>query len=155
MRPTGVSLVAVCLFLVGCGDEKTRTVTKVVTVTEPAETPPDDAAALTASPKRPGEIIVEGEGGENHGPYTFRQAIYRVRFEQFAPESPGLDFRRESSSFGAQLHRKPGLVEASTIHLFNATKKTGGNQVTVPGGKFYVDVEADHSYALRFTPKRR
>jgi hypothetical protein len=113
------------------------------------------APRLATTPKRPGEIIVKGRGTGVRGPFRFRPAPYVVRFVQYAPEAPSINFRTESSSFVAQLGRRPGEITATNVPLFNDTSARGKSIVSSAGGRYYVDVSsADHSYVIRLTPRR-
>jgi nitrogen fixation protein FixH len=71
---------------------------------------------------------------------------------QWAPDEPDLDFRTGSSSIVIQMNRKPGEIGADTVTVTNATKKKGATSVTMGSGSWYADVQADHSWAIRFTP---
>ncbi len=155
MRPVLLLVLACALGIAACGgDTETATVTETESSAAPEPKPEPVVPSLGTDRRKPGEIVIVSEGAESHGPRRFRNSIYTVRFEQFAPDQPGLDFRSESSSFVVQLHRKPGVIDSGTVHLFNATLDKGRTQVTIPGGEFYGDVSsADHSYALRFTPQ--
>ena len=58
---------------------------------------PRRKVALLQAPKRPGEVIVRGDlSPASHGPYAF-DGRYVVRFEQFAPEDPNLDFTAQTA----------------------------------------------------------
>ena len=118
-------------------------------------TPPPKASsakvALLAAPKRPGEVIVRGEGSpESHGPITF-DGRYRVRFQQFAPEDPDVDFTTQTT-FVATADKHAEEDGPGTVKLFHAARRTGSKTVTLHGPLF-VDVSfGDYPYALRFTP---
>jgi hypothetical protein len=120
-------------------------------------TPPPPASkakvALLETPKRPGEVIVRGEGSpESHGPYAF-DGRYLVRFEQFAPEDPNMDFAGQTA-FVATLDRQAEVEGSGTVRLFHAARRTGRRTVTLQG-RLYVDVSfGDFPYAVRFTPAR-
>jgi hypothetical protein len=108
------------------------------------------AVALAGRHRRHGEIVIEAEGEGNHGPHRFLPGIYSVRFQQFTAGQEDINFSTESSSLVVQLDRKPGEITAETVTVFNVTKGSGSNQITVPGGTFYVNVSADHGVVLRF-----
>jgi hypothetical protein len=110
--------------------------------------------ALAAAPRRPGEIVVQGEASPaTHGPYAF-DGRYVVRFEQIAPEDPGLDFGGETA-FVADVTRQAGDQGAGTVRLFRAAARTGRRSVTLRG-RLHVDVSfGDFPYAIRFTPTDR
>jgi hypothetical protein len=138
-----VPLVAVLVVLAGCGSEAAKR-TK----------PPDPAkakVALLQAPKRAGEIIVRGDlSPASHGPYAF-DGRYVVRFEQFAPEDPNVDFTAQTA-FVATLDRNPEQDGPGSIRLFHAARRTGRRRLALHG-KLFVDVSfGDFPYALRFTP---
>jgi hypothetical protein len=120
-------------------------------------TPPPSAAkasvALLRAPKRPGEIIVRGDlSPGSHGPFTF-DGRYLVRFEQFAPEDPHVDFSGQTA-FVASLDRRPETAAVGRIRLFKAARRTSRRTLTIHG-RLYVDVSfGDFPYAIRFTPQR-
>jgi hypothetical protein len=156
-------LVGATLAATGCGSTVSKsasaappqtTAAATTTATEAAPTPPSllKAAHLAADNVRPGEIIIKQSGTANRGPYAFRPGVYRVRFQQWT-SSGEVDFTTEASSLVVQLDRKPGDIGAETVTVFNATQGSGSNQITVPGGEFYVDVSSeDYGLVLRFTP---
>ena len=129
--------------LAGCGSEApTRT------------TPPDPAktkVALLQAPQRAGEIIVRGDlSPASHGPYAFN-GRYLVRFEQFAPEDPNVDFTAQTA-FVATLDRNAEQDGLGSVRLFHAARRTGRKTLALHG-KLFVDVSfGDFPYALRFTP---
>ena len=110
--------------------------------------------ALAAPPRRPGEIVVQGEASPaTHGPYAF-DGRYVVRFEQIAPEDPRLDFGAETA-FVADVTRRAGAQGAGTVRLFRAAARTGRRSVMLRG-RLHVDVSfGDFPYAIRFTPTDR
>jgi hypothetical protein len=120
-------------------------------------TPPPPASkakvALLQAPKRPGEVIVRGDASPaSHGPFAF-DGRYLVRFEQFAPEDPHVDFTGQTA-FVASLDHRAEEAGAGSIRLFRAAKRTGRRTVTLHG-RLYVDVSfGDFPYAIRFTPAR-
>ena len=138
-----VPLVAALVLLAGCGsDAATRT------------KPPDPAkarVALLQGPKRAGEIIVRGDlSPASHGPYAF-DGRYVVRFEQFAPEDPHMDFTAQTA-FVATLDRNAEQDGPGSVRLFRAARRTGRNALPLHG-KFFVDVSfGDFPYAIRITP---
>jgi hypothetical protein len=138
-----VPLVAVLVVLAGCGSEAAKR-TK----------PPDPAkakVALLQAPKRAGEVIVRGDlSPASHGPYAF-DGRYVVRFEQFAPEDPNVDFTAQTA-FVATLDRNAEQDGPGSIRLFHAARRTGRRTLALHG-KLFVDVSfGDFPYALRFTP---
>jgi hypothetical protein len=110
--------------------------------------------ALAAAARRPGEILVTGEGSPAaHGPYAFA-GRYLVRFEQIAPEDPRLDFSGQTA-FVASADPRAGQPGAGSVRLFRAAARTGRRSVTLRG-RMYVDVGfGDFPYAIRFTPTER
>ena len=136
-------LIAALVLLAGCGSSA------------PKPTPPPDPAkakvALLAAPKRPGEIIVRGDlSPASHGPYSF-DGRYVVRFEQFAPEDPNVDFTAQTS-FVATLDRNAEQDGPGSVRLFHAARRTGRKALALHG-RLFVDVSfGDFPYAIRFTP---
>jgi hypothetical protein len=138
-----VPLVAALVLLAGCGsDAATRT------------KPPDPAkarVALLQAPTRAGEIIVRGDlSPASHGPYAF-DGRYVVRFEQFAPEDPHMDFTAQTA-FVATLDRNAEQDGPGSVRLFRAARRTGRKALALHG-RFFVDVSfGDFPYAIRITP---
>ena len=143
--PHRVLLLAALAVLAGCGSNAMK------------GTPPPKASsvkvALLAAPKRPGEVIVRGDlSPATHGPYAF-DGRYRVRFEQFAPEDPRMNFA-DQTAFVAMLDRHAGEDDSGSVRLFRAARRTSARTVTVHG-RYFVDVNfGDFPYAMRFTPVR-
>jgi hypothetical protein len=137
------ALAATLALLAGCGSEAaTRT------------KPPDPAkarVALLQAPRRAGEIVVRGDvSAASHGPYAF-DGRYVVRFEQFAPEDPNLDFTGQTA-FVATLDRRAEQDGPGTVKLFEAAQRTSRRTLTLHG-RLFVDVSfGDFPYAIRFTP---
>lgn len=131
--------------LAGCGSEAAA----------PTAPPPAAQArvALLAAPKQPGEIVVRGDvSPASHGPFDF-DGRYVVRFEQFAPEDPSVDFTGQTA-FVATLDRHAASEDARAVKLFRAAARTGRRTRTLRG-RLFVDVSfGDFPYALRFTPER-
>ena len=136
-------LVVALVLLAGCGSHAA------------APTKPPDPAkakvALLQAPRRPGEIIVRGDlSPASHGPYAF-DGRYVVRFEQFAPEDPNVDFTAQTA-FVATLDRSAEQDGPGSVRLFRAARRTGRRTLALHG-KLFVDVSfGDFPYALRFTP---
>jgi hypothetical protein len=107
--------------------------------------------ALATRPPAKGEIVVRGDiSPATHGPYTFR-GRYVVRFEQYAPENPALDFSGQTP-FAVTLQRRAGDVRGA-IGLFVAARRSG-REVLVIRGHYVVDVSfGDFPYVIRFTPR--
>jgi hypothetical protein len=138
-----VSLVAALVLLAGCGSE-------AATPTKPPD-PAKAKVALLQAPKRAGEIIVRGDlSPASHGPYAF-DGRYVVRFEQFAPEDPNVDFTAQTA-FVAALDRTAELDGPGSVTLFHAARRTGRKTLALHG-RLFVDVSfGDFPYAIRFTP---
>jgi hypothetical protein len=136
-------LVAVLVLLAGCGNEAST-----------RSRPPDPAkakVALLQAPKRAGEIIARGDlSPASHGPYAF-DGRYVVRFEQFAPEDPNVDFTTQTA-FVATLDRNAEQDGPGSVKLFHAARRTGRRTLTLHG-RLFVDVSfGDFPYAIRITP---
>jgi hypothetical protein len=131
--------------LTGCGgdDGSSRTATTATTTALPA---------LARSPRAPGEIVLTGDASPaTHGPYTF-SGRYLVRFEQYAPEDPNLDFTSQTP-LTAALTRREGDT-AGAIKLFETAARRGRRALTIRG-RYLVDVSfGDFPYVIRFTPRR-
>jgi hypothetical protein len=131
--------------LAGCGsdDGSSSTATTAKTTALPA---------LARSPQVPGEIVVRGDASPaTHGPYAF-SGRYLVRFEQYAPEDPNLDFTSQTP-FSASLTRREG-DPAGAIKLFEAAARRGRRERTIRG-RYVVEVSfGDFPYVIRFTPRR-
>ena len=138
-----VPLVAALVLLAGCGSE-------AATPTRPPD-PAKAKVALLQAPKRAGEVIVRGDlSPASHGPYAF-DGRYVVRFEQFAPEDPNVDFKAQTA-FVATLDRNAEEEGPGSVRLFHAVRRTGGKTLALHG-KLFVDVSfGDFPYAIRFTP---
>jgi hypothetical protein len=142
-----LALVAALALAAGCGD-----------AVEPTPVPtagPDspNAPALLTEPKQEGEIVVSGEASpESHGPFKF-DGRYRVRFAQFEPQDPDLDFSQETS-FEAELGpQRPG-PRAKWIKLFRKAAASGERTMDI-SGRHTVDVNfGDYPYVVRFSPWR-
>ena len=140
-----VPLVAALVLLAGCGSE-------AATPTRPTD-PAKAKVALLQAPKRAGEVIVRGDlSPASHGPYAF-DGRYVVRFEQFAPEDPNVDFTAQTA-FVATLDRNAEEDGPGSIGLFHAARRTGRKTLALHG-KLFVDVSfGDFPYAIRITPLR-
>jgi len=136
-------LVSALVLLAGCGSQ-------AATPTKPPD-PAKAKVALLQAPKRAGEIIVRGDlSPASHGPYAF-DGRYKVRFEQFAPEDPNVDFTTQTA-FVATLDRNAEEDGPGSVRLFHAARRTG-SKTRALHGKLFVDVSfGDFPYAIRFTP---
>ena len=88
------------------------------------------APALAEAPKRPGEILVQGEASPaSHGPFAL-DGRYIARFEQIAPEDPNLDFAGQTAFVAvARPHSRSRRAPARS-RLFRAAARTGRHEVT-------------------------
>jgi len=138
-----VPLVAALVLLAGCGSQ-------AATPTKPPD-PAKAKVALLSAPTRAGEIIVRGDlSPASHGPYAF-DGRYKVRFEQFAPEDPNVDFTAQTA-FVATLDRNAEEDGPGSVSLFHAARRTGSRTLTLHG-RLFVDVSfGDFPYAIRITP---
>ena len=141
--PRRLLLLAAFGLLAGCGSDAAK-----------PSRPPDPAktkVALLQAPKRPGEVLVRGDlSPASHGPYAF-DGRYVVRFEQFAPEDPNVDFTTQTA-FVSTLDRNAEQDGPGSVKLFRAARRTGRKTLALHG-KLFVDVSfGDFPYALRFTP---
>ena len=130
--------------LTGCGSDSGSSSTTTMATT--AALPP-----LARRPPAPGEIVVRGEASPaTHGPYTF-SGRYLVRFQQYAPEDPKLDFAAQTP-FSASLVRNEG-DPGGAVKLFEAAAPSGRRELTIRG-RYYVEVSfGDFPYVVRFTPR--
>jgi hypothetical protein len=118
---------------------------------DPAAAPPQPSAAqapeLARRPARAGEIVLRGDASpRTHEPIALH-GRYLVRFEQFAPEDPDLDFTSQTS-FVADLIDG----DERSKRLFRAAERSGSRRLRADGS-FVVDVTfGDFPYVIRFTP---
>ncbi len=115
---------------------------------------PSAATALPPLATRPpgaGEFVVRGEASpRTHGPFAF-DGRYLVRFEQYAPEDPELDFAGQTP-LTASLTPREGDPRGA-IALFEKAGATGRRELAIRG-RLYVEVSfGDFPYVLRFTPR--
>ncbi|MEN3279652.1 MAG: hypothetical protein V7607_792 [Solirubrobacteraceae bacterium] len=143
--PRRLSLILALGVIAGCGGSADRP--------QPPPAASKAKVALLRAPKRPGEVIVRGEGSPaSHGPFAF-DGRYVVRFEQFAPEDPSVDFAAQTA-FVVTLDRRPEQEGADTVALFHAARRTGRRTVSLHG-RLFVDLSfGDFPYAIRFSPAR-
>jgi hypothetical protein len=142
LRPLPLAALAALALASGCG-----------TTDASGGGPKGDAAlrgdpALARTPRRAGEIVLRADASpQTHGPIAL-DGRYTVRFEQYAPEDPRLDFAGQTA-FVADLRTPAGQPAA---HLFRAARPTGTKTITMHG-RFLVDVSfGDFPYVLRFSP---
>lgn len=136
-------LLAAVLLLAACGEDEA-----------PPEPPAATARAaeptLARARPRAGEIVVRGEGSPASHPIELRGS-YLVRFEQYAPEAPRLDFGEETS-FVARLERGMGR---ESVALFARAARTGRRRLRMTGRYELTVAFGDFPYVIRFTPRRR
>jgi hypothetical protein len=112
-------------------------------------------AALPELARRPaarGEIVVRGGASPStRGPYAF-SGRYLVRFEQYAPENPSLDFASQTP-LSVALTRREGY-ETGAVKLFEVAARKGRRERTIRG-RYFVDVSfGDFPYVIRFMPRK-
>jgi hypothetical protein len=109
------------------------------------------APALLRAPERPGELLLGGEASPaTRGPVELH-GRYLIRFAQYAPEDPALDFAGQTS-FVASLRQGPAGPRQRRTPLFRAAARSGERTLDL-GGRYTVDVEfGDFPWVLRFTP---
>ena len=140
------TLLAAGLLLAGCGGDSDETPPRASTSTTGAGVP-----ALARAPAKSGELLFTGEASpRTHGPFTL-DGRYVVRFEQFAPEDPKLDFSGQTP-FTALLRRAGSKSQGTKI--LGAARATGHTEVS-GRGRYTLEVSfGDFPYAVRFTPGR-
>lgn len=131
----------------GCGDDRSGRATGPSATSAGAIAP-----ALVRRTTEPGEIVMRGQASPaTHGPYVF-DGRYVVRFEQYAPENPVLDFASETA-FTATLTTREGDPRGA-IDLVQAAARGSRRDLTIRG-RYYVDISfGDYPYVMRFTPRR-
>jgi hypothetical protein len=116
-----------------------------------ADRPAAAAPALATRPAGPGEFVVRGEASpETKGPYEF-DGRYLVRFEQYAPEDPALDFAGQTP-FEASLTPREGDPRGAT-RLFSSARASGRRELEIRGRRFVEVSFGDFPYVVRFTPR--
>jgi len=126
----------------GCGDGDSPATTATTSTALPA---------LASRPPARGEIVVRGDSSPaTHGPYTF-EGRYLVRFEQYAPEDPALDFSGQTP-LTVGLQRRAGDPRGA-IAVFESARRSGRRELEIRG-RYFVDVSfGDFPYVIRFTPR--
>jgi hypothetical protein len=149
-RRTVPALLVAALIVTACGGGTTSGRTASTAAGDDAAARP----ALAETPKRAGEILVQGQASPaSHGPVTL-DGRYIVRFEQIAPEDPNLDFTGQTA-FVAVLARHTQQADTGTKRLFRTAARTGRTEVTARG-RYWIDVQfGDFPYAIRLTPTGR
>ena len=85
------------------------------------------------------------------GPFQL-DGRYLVRFEQYAPEDPKLDFSSQTP-FTARL-RRAGSHDARASSCSAPRRRSGTRELTMRG-RYELDVSfGDFPYVVRFTPRR-
>jgi hypothetical protein len=132
--------------LAGCGGGDGGTANTTSTATTAV------LPALATRPPAPGEIVVRGEASPaTHGPYPFK-GRYLVRFEQYAPEDPSLDFASQTPFSATLTPRRDDPRGAKK--LIEAATATGRKELELHG-RYFVSVDfGDFPYVVRFTPRR-
>jgi len=107
--------------------------------------------ALATRPAGKGGIVVRGDTSPaSLGPYDFT-GRYVVRFEQYAPENPRLDFTAQTP-FTAAVTVRDGDPRGS-IKLFEQARASAQRSVALHG-RYYVEVSfGDYPFVIRFTPR--
>jgi len=157
--PRQLALVVVSLvvfWLPGCGAAEDSTDTAAGTRPTATVSTPTAAAALPALARRParnGEFVARGESSPaTHGPWQL-EGTYVVRFEQYAPEDPRMDFAGQTA-FSAMLARRSGDPRGS-VKLFGDASRSGRRRLKL-SGRYVLDVTfGDFPYVVRFTPAQR
>ncbi len=138
------ALLVVTIVAAGCGGGKN-------TGTAPPAAGPKapGAPALLKRKVAKGEVMVQAEYSPHRdGPYHF-DGTYLVRFAQYAPEEPGIDFAHQTP-FVADLvgtGRRP-----KKIALFHQAAGSGKRTMKLHGTWFVEVSFGDFPYVLRFTP---
>lgn len=149
-RRTLPALIAAALIVAACGGGTTSGRSASTAAGDDAAARP----ALAETPKRAGEILVQGQASPaSHGPVTL-DGRYIVRFEQIAPEDPNLDFTGQTA-FVAVLAQHTQQADTGTKRLFRTAARSGRTELTARG-RYWIDVQfGDFPYAIRLTPTGR
>jgi hypothetical protein len=151
MSPYRVVAAACLAFAVtsaGCGgggDDDASPPPRAATSTTPAQAP------LARAPVKAGELVFAGETSPiTYGAFEL-DGRYVVRFEQFAPENPKLDFSTQTP-FTARIRRAGSRTEGE--ELFSSASASG-KRVIAKRGRYELEVTfGDFPHAVRFTPQR-
>jgi hypothetical protein len=146
----------VAFSLPGCGGDEDGGRTAAGARPSAATSPPAAASALPALARRPpraGEFVARGESSPaTHGPWRL-DGTYVVRFEQYAPEDPRMDFTAQTA-FSAVLARRSGDPRGSVQLFVDASRR--GRRTLKLSGRYALDVNfGDFPYVVRFTPAER
>lgn len=144
LAPLAVSTLAAVLVSCGGNDAPAP---RFATSTTPSSEPPP----LARPRVQEGEFVFSGAASPmSYAPFEL-DGTYVVRFEQYAPEDPDLDFAGQTP-FTANL-RAAGSRGAG-FELFGAARATGRRTLT-KRGRYVLDVTfGDFPFAVRFTPRR-
>lgn len=147
MSSARVALALCVVAFAGCGDGGDDGPTPPPTAGRDAPGAPE----ILRAPKETGEILVKGDASPaTHGPFRF-DGRYRVRFAQYAPEDPSIDFAKQTAFVAALGPVRPG-PNARGQRLFRAAARSGSTTIDVRGS-YVVDVSfGDFPYVIRFTP---
>jgi hypothetical protein len=107
--------------------------------------------ALATRPAAQGEVVVRGQASPaTRGPYAF-DGRYLVRFAQYAPEDPKLDFSAQTP-FSATL--TPRRDDPRGAKKLIAGAAASGSRELELHGRYFVSVDfGDFPYVVRFTPR--
>ncbi|WP_354702224.1 hypothetical protein DSM112329_02579 [Paraconexibacter sp. AEG42_29] len=103
-------------------------------------------------PKRPGEVLVTGEGAPRaHGPYVLR-GRYRVQFEQVDPDDASQTFADQTTFVVVAAPAADQETGAGVVQLVRGAARTGGGVVRLDG-RLWINVGfGDFPYVVRLTP---
>src|SRR3954454_16309587 len=137
--PRRLSIVAALLALGGCASADPDA------PRGPAALDAKARPALARAPARAGEVILRGDASPRTHRGIALHGAYLVRFQQYAPEDPRLDF-------GGETPFVVTLRGPRTVPLFHATPARGAKRVRLDG-RCDVDVRfGDFPYVIRCTP---
>lgn len=139
---TLIVLVAAVL-VTGCGGQRG--------VTAPPAAGPQapGAPALLKEKVRKGEVMVDAEySPQREGPFHLK-GRYLVRFAQYAPEAPRMDFGDQTPFVAYLAGTNP---RAKKVPLFHRAAAHGQTTLSL-NGRYFVEVAfGDFPYVIRFTP---
>ena len=117
-----------------------------------AAAPAASLPALATRPAAAGEVVLRGDASPaTRGPYAF-DGRYVVRFEQYAPEDPRMDFAAQTPFSAALTPRRDDPRGA--IELVQDAARSGRRALTIRGRYFVAVSFGDFPWVLRFTPRR-
>lgn len=146
LRPASLltlAVLATALVVAGCGGEQRVTAPPAAGPRAPG------APALLKEKVRTGEVMVDAEySPQREGPFHL-EGRYLVRFAQYAPESPRMNFGDQTPFVAYLAGTNP---RAKKITLFHQAAARGQRTLSL-NGRYFVEVAfGDFPYALRFTP---